>query len=165
MLRTFATLDELLIERLFQPLCDFMRERLGLTCCAAACFCLDTALIGWIMARCPCLSEAMAAWASTTLPDLALLLLGLVALIALRTLFQRVASLYRVNPLRLTMRPHRAVILLLLIARLLQRLSPNLGDAADVAMLLFATMALYLGACVERPPARPWVSQANAPAG
>ena len=167
--RTFAALDELLIERMFQPLCDSIRQRLGLTCCAAACLCLDVALVGWIMARAPALSEAMAAWASAAFPDLAILLLGLAALVALRIMFQRVGSLcslYRVNPLRLAMRPHRAVILLLLMSRLMQPLSPNLGDAADVAMLVFAAIALYLAACAERPAVRrPCAMRAGASAG
>ena len=120
------------------------------------------ALIGWIMARAPGLSEALTAWAGTTFPKLAILLLGLVALVALRVMFQRIGGLHRVNPLRLTMRPHRAVILLLLTSRLMQGLSPNLGDAADVAMLVFAAFALYLAACAERPSIRrPGVVQAH----
>ena len=68
----------------------------------------------------------MTAWASTTFPDFVILLLSLVALVALRIMFQRVSGLCRINPLRLTMRPHRTVILLLPIPRFMQRPSPNL---------------------------------------
>ena len=38
--KTFVALDELLIERMFQPLFDMIRQRLSLTCYAAACFVL-----------------------------------------------------------------------------------------------------------------------------
>ena len=79
------------------------------------------------------------------------LLLGLVALISLRTLFRRAKGKHG-NPLRMTMQPHRAIVLMMLVARLLQLQAPSLADAADVAMLTFATFALYLGACVEPPP-------------
>jgi hypothetical protein len=52
------------------------------------------------------------------------------------------------------MRPHRAIVLLMLAARLAQPQASDLGEVADIAMLLCAASALYLGACVERPPVR-----------
>jgi hypothetical protein len=52
------------------------------------------------------------------------------------------------------MQPHRAIVLLMLASRVTQLPNFDLTDAADLAMLLCTASALYLGACVERPPVR-----------
>jgi hypothetical protein len=154
MRNTFAPLDDLLIERLFQPLTDLAQHRLGLGRAAAACFCLDVTSLCWIASRASGLSGAVAAWdEAAAFFDLTLLLLGLIALIALRALFRR-EGVKQKNPLRPAMRPHRAIVLLMLAARLMQLPAPDLAGAADIAMLLFAAAALYLGACSEGPPVR-----------
>ena len=166
MRKTFAPLDDVLIERLFQPFADFVGDRIGVGRHAAACFCLDVASLAWIVSRAGGLSDAVAACdAGAAVFDLSLLLLGLVALISLRALFRRAAG-RQANPLRAAMRPHRAVVLLMLLTRLAQLHAPGLADAADTAMLLCATSALYLGACTERPPIRrgiPAFAAARAP--
>ncbi len=104
------------------------------------------------------------AWdAGTAALDTTLLLLGLVALISLRALFRR-AWRKQANPLRLAMQPHRAIVLLMLASRLMQLRAPGLTDVADLAMLLCAASALYLGACAERPPIRRgWGASVSAP--
>ncbi|MEA2737810.1 MAG: hypothetical protein QOH05_1117 [Acetobacteraceae bacterium] len=154
MRKTFARLDDALIERLFQPLSDLFSHRAGVSRGAAACICIDLASLSWIISRLPGLSDAVVAWDSANaFLDLSLLLLGLVALMSLRMLFRR-AEGKQGNPLRLAMRPHRAIVLLMLAARLAQPQAPDLGEVADIAMLLCAASALYLGACVERPPVR-----------
>jgi hypothetical protein len=154
MRKTFAPLDDMLIERLFQPVSDLISCRFGLNRGTAACFCLDIASLAWIMSRLSGLSDAVSAWDSgTAFLDLALLMLGLIALISLRSLFHRTRG-KQGNPLRRAMQPHRAIVLVMLAARLTQLQSPGLGDAADIAMLVFAASALYLGACTERPPVR-----------
>jgi hypothetical protein len=151
MRKTFVPLDDVLIERLFQPASDLITHRIGLGRTTAACFCVDVASLAWIASRANGLSDAVVAWdASASFLDFCLLLLGLIALISLRTLFRRAGS-KQANPLRLAMRPHRAIVLLMLIARLMQLHAPTLADFADLAMLLCATSALYLGACAERP--------------
>jgi hypothetical protein len=154
MWQTFASLDDVLIERLFQPVADLVSHRIGLSRTASACFCLDGAALAWILARGPGLSDAVnGREAGTAALGLSLLLLGLVALTSLRTLFRRAGG-KQANPLRQAMRRHRGVVLLMLLARLAQLRSPGLADAADVAMLLCAAAALYLGACAEPPPVR-----------
>jgi hypothetical protein len=154
MRKTFAPLDDLLIERMFQPVSDMLAHRIGLSRTAVACFCLDIASLSWIVSRSRGLSDAVLAWdPGASFLDLALLLLGLIALISLRTLFRR-AGRKQANPLRVAMRPHRAIVLLMLACRLVQLQAPGLADAADLAMLLCAAAALYLGACAERPPVR-----------
>jgi hypothetical protein len=154
MRKTFAPLDDALIERVFQPASDLIAHRIGLSRANAACFCIDIASIGWIVSRAPGLSESVAAWdAWVAFLDVAMLMLGLVALICLRMLFRR-AGPKQANPLRAIMRPHRAIVLLMLGARLAQLHSSGLAGAADLVMLLCATCALYLGACAEPPPVR-----------
>jgi hypothetical protein len=154
MRKSFASLDDALIERLFQPLIDGMTNRIGIARGSAACCCIDFASLSWIVSRTGGLSDAVASWDSTNaFLDLFLLLLGLVALVSLRTLFRRVRH-KQGNPLRVAMQPYRAVVLLMLAARVAQFHVPNLADAADIGMLLFAAAALYLGACTERPPVR-----------
>jgi len=156
----FAPLDDVLIGRLFQPMADFIALRFGLGRGRAACLCLDIASVGWIVARARALSDAVLSWdAGASFLHLAILLMGLLALISLRVLFRRAGSKPIANPLRVSMRPHRAIVLLMLAARVMQphavsRGFADLGDVADVAMLLFAAVALYLGACTERPPVR-----------
>jgi hypothetical protein len=165
MRKTFAPIDDALIERLFQPVSDMVSGRVGAGGAAAACFCIDIASVAWIVSRMSGLSDAVIAWdAGSALLDLTTLVLGLVALVSLRTLFRR-ARVKPGNPLRKAMLPHRAIVLVMLAARLLRLQAPALAEAADIAMLIFAASALYLGACSERPPVRrTWAAWAGAPA-
>jgi hypothetical protein len=150
---TFTSFDEFLIERVFQPGCNLLAQRFGVARSSAAGFCVDVASLGWIVARVPPLSKEVVNWdvVPATL-HLMILLVGLTALTGLRTLFRRQAGQRRANPLRQTMRPHRAILLVMLLARLLQFQAPGLTEFADAAMLVAAIAALYLGACAERPP-------------
>jgi hypothetical protein len=154
MRKTFEPIDDLLIERLFQPVLDMVAHRTGLSRPAACCFCVDMASLAWIVSRVRELSDAIGKWdLGSAFVDVAILMLGLVALVCLRTLFRRAGN-KQANPLRPAMQPHRAVMLLMLAARVVQLRVPTLMAAADLSMLLFAASALYLGACVERPPMR-----------
>jgi hypothetical protein len=155
MRKMFTPLDDMLIELVFQPVSDLVSYQVGVSRPATICFCIDAASVAWIASRTSGLSRAVIAWDSgSAFFNLAFLLLGLGALISLRTLFRRAATRKPANPLRLTMQPHRAIVLLMLASRLAQLPAPGLTDAADLAMLLCATAALYLGACAERPPIR-----------
>ena len=154
MRKTFAPLDDVLIERFFQPAADLIAHQLAVPRTTAACFCIDLASLSWIVSHVRTLSDAVSAWdGGWSALHLLVLLLGLVALLSLRTLFRR-AGRKTANPLRLAMQPHRAIVVLMLGARLLQFDPGSLADAADLAMLLFAGCAMYLGACAERPPVR-----------
>jgi hypothetical protein len=154
MRKTFSPLDNVLIERLFQPALDFITDQSGVSRATAACFCADAASFSWIVSRAMGLSDAVTAWdAGKASVDFAVLLLGLTALTGLRTVFRR-AGKSQGNPLRTTMRPHRAIVLLMLVARLMQLQTFIAADLADLAMLLFAASALYLGACAQRPPVK-----------
>ena len=155
MRRTFTALDDVLIERVFQPVSDLLSNQLQLSKAKAACICVDAASLAWIVSRAPGLSVAVIAWESgTAILDLALLLLGLAALISLRSLFRRAMVEKRANPLRIAMRPHRGMVVLMLATRPVQLMTFDLTDAADLAMLLCAASALYLAACAQHPPVR-----------
>ncbi|HEX3573607.1 MAG TPA: hypothetical protein VHU42_03310 [Rhodopila sp.] len=150
----FALLDDWLIERVFQPISDVITDRIGFSRTTAACFCVDFASTAWIVSRARGLTGEVTAWdAGAAVRDMSILLLGLIALVSLRMLFRRTER-RQANPLRLSMQPHRGVVLMMLTVRLVEMHAPGLVDAADLAMLLFAGSALYLGACVERPPVR-----------
>ncbi|WP_428531071.1 hypothetical protein [Rhodopila sp.] len=154
MRKAFAALDDALIERLFQPASDLIRYRVDVSRETAACFCVDMASLAWIASRLPKLSIAVTTWdASAGFADMALLLLGMVALVGLRIVFRRPTTAQR-NPLRSAMRPHRGIALAMLAADLTQPGVPRLANMADIATLVFAAAALYLGACSQRPPVR-----------
>ena len=132
MRKTFAPLDDVLIERFFQPAADLIAHQLAVPRTTAACFCIDLASLSWIVSHVRTLSDAVSAWdGGWSALHLLVLLLGLVALLSLRTLFRR-AGRKTANPLRLAMQPHRAIVVL----------------------MLCAGCAMYLGACAERPPVR-----------
>ena len=154
MRKTFGPFDDFLIERLFQPLTDLIAQRGGFSRSAASCFCIDIASLAWIVSRAQGLSDAAAHWDGAALMGPARLMLGLVALVSLRTLLRKSGGNGLGNPLRAAMRPHRAVALMLLLARLAQIHAIDLADTADTVMLVFAVSAMYLGACAERPPLR-----------
>jgi hypothetical protein len=150
---SFARFDNALIECVFQPFADSVNCWSGLDRLCIAGYCLDAASVAWVLSRAGALTRAMTQMqAGTASLRVLLLLLGLMALTSLRTVFRRVGARGGANPLRVTMLPHRCVVLALLAARLLT-LGGFAGEA-DLAMLGFAACALYLGACVAGPPAR-----------
>jgi hypothetical protein len=154
MRQTLASVDDVLIERLFQPASDVLTHRVGLSRTTAPYFFTDLASLAWIVSRVPEMSALVAAWdAGAAFLVLALLLLGLGALVSLRMVFQRTERTLS-NPLRRVMRPHRAIVLLMLVSSLVQLRAPGLANIADLVMLLGIASALYLGACAERPPIR-----------
>src|ERR1700754_3671935 len=101
MRKTFAPIDDALIERIFQPLCDVLTQQTGFTRTRTACFCIDAAALAWIVSCAQGLSDTVTRWqVSAAALSLAMLLLGLVALISLRALFRRAADRKSANPLR-----------------------------------------------------------------
>ncbi|HEY1412115.1 MAG TPA: hypothetical protein VGF36_08235, partial [Rhodopila sp.] len=101
----------MLIERVFQPVSDVIADRIGCSRMGAACFCVDFASLAWIVSRVRGLGAEVTAWdASAAIRDMAILLLGLMALVSLRLLFRRTGR-KQANPLRLSMQPHRGIML------------------------------------------------------
>jgi hypothetical protein len=154
MRKTFTRLDDALIDHMFQPASDVISNWIGVSRGQAACFCIDLASLSWIISSASGLSDAVAAWNPVgAVTDLTIMLLGLAALTCLRTLFRRTNGKPG-NPLRTAMQPHRAIVLMMLLARLLQLEPAGVVEVADMAMLVFSASALYLAACLERPPVR-----------
>jgi len=149
----FAYFDTALIEQVFQPAADTIAHRLGLDRLRLAGFCLDAASIAWILSQAGSLSAAVTHWqASTAFLRVLLLMLGLLALCSLRVALQRAGAAKGLNPLRVAMLPHRGVLLALLAWRLVTL--GSFANAADLAAMLAALCALYLGACAT-PPRKP----------
>ena len=154
MRKAFASLDDLLIERFFQPVAILIANHTSLSQDRAIRCCLDTASFAWILSRVGVLSNAMSVpEPALVLLNVGLLLLGLTALMSLRILFRRPKS-RQANPLRPAMQPHRAVVLLMLASNLLRAPPSGLGDMADMVMLVCTAAGLYLGACAGHPPRR-----------
>ena len=154
MRRFFVPLDDALFDRLFQPLTALLRYRFGLPRRRVARICVDVATAAWVLARGCGVSRALTENDVTMIrAKSAVLLMGLGALVSLRLLLARAPD-GTANPLRSTMQPYRAVILLLLSAHLLQPVAPLQRDILDIVMLLCTTAALYLAACAEAPPPR-----------
>jgi hypothetical protein len=166
MLRIALLLDDRLIEHVFQPVADTLYQQLRLTRFRAACWGLNAAAIAWVLAQSSPLSNAVMAWqAGQAVMRALLLLLGLTALLGLRSLFQLVAKSRTPNPLRAKMLPHRCLVLLFLTTDLAHlRYTGKLDSAADIAMLGFAATALYLAACASPPLTKHWSRLANAAA-
>ncbi|HQT75404.1 MAG TPA: hypothetical protein PLD10_00005, partial [Rhodopila sp.] len=143
MRKSFGPVDDLLIERLFQPLADFIAARIGISRGGSACFCIDIASLAWIVSRVPALSVAVVYWQGfAAFRDMVVLLVGLAGLVCLRILFRKAGGHRQGNPLRQAMQPHRAVVLLMLLVRLAPLQAPGLPEVADALMLLFSASAL-----------------------
>lgn len=150
----FSMIDDALIERVFQPLSDTVTDHSGLDRPWTACSCADVATLAWIISNARGLSDSMAA---SDVPGTCLavfiLMLGLAALTGLRSIFLKVPGT-GANPLRLSMRLHRGVALLMILARLVSWQTTGLSEIAELLMLVFAVSGLYFGACASRPPVR-----------
>ena len=166
MFRIASFMDNRLIERVFQPLSNALYLRLGVPRFRAACLSLDAAAIAWTLTQAAPLSNAVLGWqAGLAVMRGSILLLGLTALLSLRSLFRRLSASPRPNPLRAKMLPYRCLVLLFLITDLCHAVSGgSLGADANMAMLGFATMALYLAACDAPKLKRRWSSLASAEA-
>ncbi len=154
MRKMFGPLDDVLIERLTQPVARLLWDQLGVRRSGAACLCIDIAFLAWIISRAPGLLNAMDAWhVGSAALDATYGVLGVAALSSLRILFHRTKG-RQGDPLRPVMQPYRAIVLLMLVARFGQSPKVDLADVADITMLVFATSALYLAACKQPPPLR-----------
>lgn len=151
MLKIFARVDNILIDRVFQDLVNWLTPRLLLDCFGQARFCTNVSAFAWIW------SQARAVWSASIgiqVFQAALLLLGLGALMALHTLFHRIGgtgSEAKVNPLRAGMYAHRFIILSGLVVNI-AKATVGLDSCALLAVAAFTTAAVYLGACSNPPP-------------
>ncbi len=148
-------LDDALIDRVFQPLADWLDHHIAFGIFRAARGAIDLASLMWICA------EARDASAAARYPGLmlfhfAVIVAGLWSLSTLRGLFPRTKGAREggANPLRAAMQLHRAACLFWMIGLAIKTASaPNGFEAlALFAVGVFATSAVYLGACSTPPP-------------
>jgi hypothetical protein len=144
-------LDDALIDRVFQPLADWLDQHVALDIFRVARTLVDLASLMWICA------EAAERFDGSGLAfaHFTVIVLGLWALSTLRKVFERPAGTRaQANPLRAGMNVHRAACLFWLLA-LLAKTAEAPADLAPLALLavgVFATSALYIGACTKPPP-------------
>jgi hypothetical protein len=156
---SLARADDALIDCVCQPLVEWIERRTALDCFGVARLCTDLSALAWILSQ---LGSVSAAAGTGTLGlkvfQFALIVLGLGAILVLRTTFERVggAASGRPNPLRAAMYVHRLACLLWLTGlsvKTVMSLS-GFGSLALLAVGGFATMAAYVGACSNHPPKR-----------
>lgn len=154
-------LDDTLIDRVFQPLVDWMSEHLSLDCFLVARVCTDMAALAWVVSQAGDVVTALgSADSSPATLRFVLLVLGLGAITVLRTLFQHVGSggkaAARANPLRAGMQVHRFMCQFWLVGLLAKTAAAPFGLAAMglLAVGMCATLAAYFGACSNPPPKR-----------
>ncbi len=165
-MQSFARLDDGLIDRVFQPVMDWIAGRLALGWSRVACFGTDLSALAWV------LSQADGVVAAFGLPgagagraqgvptfNIVLIVVGLASIMVLRTLFQRAGggrAGQGGNPLRAGMQVHRAMGLFWLAGLSIKTATgpAGFGAWALLAVGVFGTMALYVAACVNPPPRR-----------
>jgi hypothetical protein len=163
MKESFARVDDALIDRVFQPLVDWIEYRTEFDVFRVARVCIDLAALAWILSQAGNLAQAVGG-GNLGLQgfQFAVIVLGLSAMLVLRRLFERTGGRgagsmgLAANPLRPGMQVHRAACLLWLIGLLVKTVASPFGLAALTLLALgvFATTAVYVGSCSNRPPKR-----------
>jgi hypothetical protein len=155
-----ARVDTALIDRLCQPLVDWVCQHAAFDCFKMARVCTDLSALAWILSQTP---GAAAAFGTAPFGyevfQFALIVLVLGAITVLRTLFERAGGTRQggqANPLRAVMYTHRFGCLLGLTAVFVKTAMTPIGfvELALLAVSGFATLAVYVGACSNRPPKR-----------
>lgn len=155
--RIFDRIDNTMIDYVFQPLVDWIAHHFSIDCFVQARVCTGISAVAWILSQARDLVLAVQSGVvGLQVFQAALLLLGLGAIMVLHTLFQRAGGggkgPGRANPLRVAMYGHRFTILIGLLVSVL-KLAIGVGSFVLLAMILFATAAVYIGAC-SHPPAK-----------
>ncbi len=162
MRKIFTHVDDALIDTVCQPAVDQISAITTFGCYRISRVCLDLSSLAWIMSQ----AGAAAAAAKSEIPGLmalqgVVIVLGLGAISTLRSVFGRSgAPSGLANPLRQAMTVHRLGCLLwltLLVTRILMTPS-TVASLTLFAVGVFATTAVYIGACSNRPPRRRPVS-------
>lgn len=162
MRESFTRMDDVLIDRLFQPLADWLDRYWALGPQRAARVCLDLASLAWICAEAGALATALSVHDVGMAAARGLLVvLGLAALTILRGVFTKKDSAARAqtaaaaNPLRPGMQTHRVLCLVWIAGLAVKAVAAPDGfePLGLLGVALFATAAIYIGACTTPPPA------------
>jgi len=160
MLDQVARADDGLIDRVCQPLVDRIGQHADIDCFKVARVCTDLSALAWILSQASVTAAAVGnGVVGFEAFQCALILLGLGSITVLRTLFERAGGGRKgsqANPLRASMYTHRLACMLWLIGLLIKTaMTPvGFGSLALFAVGAFATLAVYVGACSNRPPQR-----------
>jgi hypothetical protein len=156
----FRQVDDGLIDHCFQPVIDWLAEHTAFDCYAVARLCTDLSAFAWVLSQSNGLIAAIhAARTGEAAFRASLLLLGLGALMVLRTLFQRsggAGAANCANPLRAGMHVHRFICVSWLLGLMFKAaIGPSgLDGYTALAVGLCGTAAVYFASCSNRPPAR-----------
>ncbi len=162
MQKNLARLDDTLIDKVCQPLADWIFESMTFDCFQISRFCIDLSALAWIVSQADGAVVAAKTGTSGLMAfQFTLIVLGLGAIMVLRSVFERGGTAgsgrgARANPLRAPMYIHRLVCLLGLNNVLVQMVAAPV-DLGSMALLLvggFTVTAVYMGACSNRPPER-----------
>jgi hypothetical protein len=151
-------LDGELIDRGFQPFVDWIGQSLAFDCFRLARVCTDLSAFAWILSQAPDTAVAFGtAPRGYEVFQISLIMVGLGSIAVLRSVFERYGSRRsgaRINPLRASMYIHRVSCLLWLTALTVKTtMGPiGFGSLALLAVGGFATIAVYVAACSNRPP-------------
>jgi len=157
----FTQMDDALIDRLFQPLADWMNHHMALGPNRAARVAIDFASLAWILAQLGDMADAMQRHDVRVCVFLGgAVVLGLWAFNILRNVFQptdgeaKARARAQANPLRPGMQLHRAACLFWMIGLAVKAIAApaSFGSLALLAVGVFATAAVYIGACTNHPP-------------
>jgi hypothetical protein len=161
MQETLVRADGALIDKVYQPLVDWIDQQIAIDCSRLARLCIDLSALAWI------LSQAGGAVAAVGTGSLAvemlqfgLIVLGLGAIMVLRTVFEHTGGARggrqagRANPLRAAMQTHRLGCLLWLGGLLARTVAAQMafGSLTLLAVGVLTTTAVYVAACSNPPP-------------
>jgi len=159
--KSLARVDGVLIDKVCQPLVDWLSQHLSIDCFRVARVCTDLSALAWILSQVPGLSAMAKNGAlGPELFQFGLIVFGLGAIMVLRVLFERAGGTGSGrtggvgNPFRTGMFTHRLTCLVWLTGLLVKTaiLPIGFGPLALLAVAGFATVAVYVGSCSNRPP-------------
>jgi hypothetical protein len=142
-------------------LTDWIDQHAEIGCFRIARICIDLSAFAWILSQTSAAASAVGIGSlGLQTAQFALILVGLGAIMILRTTFERAGGTGRerqggqANPLRAAMYTHRLTCLFWLAALVIKAATApaGFGSFALIAVGGFATAALYVGACSQPPP-------------
>ncbi len=160
MRESLARADDALIDCACQPLVEWIDQHMAIDCFGVARLCIDLSALAWILSQVGgMVTAAGAGTPALEVSQFAVMVLGQGAIMVLRTIFERAGRAGsgrrdgRMNPLRAAMYTHRLACLFWLTGLLVKTATgpAGFGALALLAVGGFATAAVYVGACSNRP--------------
>lgn len=157
----FGRVDDGIIDRVFQPAVDWLGDIFDIDGLRAARILTDLSAGAWVLSQANQLGHAAASGHGAALSaSVVLLLIGLSAIMVLRTVFQGSTGgrgrAMAGNPLRASMHAHRLMSLVWICGLMIKTASDPVGVEmfALIAVGLFGAAALFAAACSPPTPRR-----------